>query len=53
MVGIKRKIKDLDELQIINQNIDKKELLKIIRATKINKFGPELIIHGFKFKLKE
>ena len=44
------RIREIDQLQIINHDIEFKELEKIIRATAIGQFGPKLFIHGHEFR---
>ena len=44
------KIKDIDNLELIDFKIKKQELERLIRATSIGKFGPKLILHGYEFK---
>ena len=44
------KIKEIDKLQLVNVDVEKEELEKIIRATAIGKFGPRLMLHGHEFK---
>jgi methionyl-tRNA formyltransferase len=50
--GINRKIKDLDDLSIIDKNVSKDEIEKIIRATFTENFPPKIFIHGYEFVLK-
>lgn len=45
-------LKDLRNLYIINKNVSKKELEKIILSTNSNDFKPYLILHGKKFEFK-
>lgn len=45
-------LKDLRNLYIINKNVSKKELEKIILSTNSNDFKPYIIIHGKKFEFK-
>ena len=44
------KIKEIDQLETVSFEISKKELDKIIRATKYDNFGPKVFIHGHKFQ---
>lgn len=47
------RIKDIDKLEIVDKNINKADLEKLIRATKIGNFGPKVILHGYTFQYKE
>ena len=49
---IKRRIKDVDKLAIVNPNMDEKEIKHIIRATYTKKYPTTLKIHGLKFEFK-
>lgn len=49
--GTNRKIKDLDELSIIDKNITSNDLQKVIRATYTEKFLPKIVLHGYEFLL--
>jgi len=44
------RIRDIDNLQIVDENTSQEELQKIIRATAIGKFGPRLKLHGHEFR---
>ena len=44
------RIKHIDKLQMISNQISQEELEKIIRATAIGKFGPRLKLHGHEFR---
>ncbi len=44
------RIRQIDRLQRITPDISKSELEKIIRATAIGKFGPNLNLHGYNFQ---
>ena len=44
------KIRDIDNLELIDFNIEKEELERLIRATSIGNFGPRLFLHGYEFK---
>ena len=46
------RMREIDELEIIDKEISKKELERIIRATNIGNFGPKIKIHGYTFKFK-
>ena len=50
--GLKRKIVDLDRLSIVDKNISKKELIRLIRATYTKNFPPKVVLHGYNFYLK-
>ena len=50
--GNARLLKELDALQKIDVNISEKELKRIIRATYIDGYPPEIELHGFKFRLE-
>jgi sugar O-acyltransferase (sialic acid O-acetyltransferase NeuD family) len=50
-VGEARLIKELEMLQNINLSINKAELERIIRATNIAGFPPNIMFHGYKFYL--
>ena len=43
------RMKEIDELQNVNLNINKEELEKIIKSTSIGNFGPIVNLHGHKF----
>ena len=49
---IKRKITDLDQLQIVDKNISEDELKKLIRATFTKKFPPKIVLYGYEFLMK-
>ena len=44
------RIREIDRLQLVEQNISQEELQKTIRATAIGKFGPRLRLHGHEFR---
>jgi len=46
------KIRQIDRMQRITPEVKKTELEKIIRATAIGRFGPNLELHGSKFQYK-
>jgi methionyl-tRNA formyltransferase len=50
--GVKRKIKDLDDLSIIDIGVSKNELEKLIRAACTEKFPLKIKLHGYEFILK-
>lgn len=50
--GVKRRIKDLDSLSIVDKSITENELIKLIRATYTEKFPPKVVLHGYEFLLK-
>lgn len=50
--GLKRKMKDLDNLSIIDKNITKEEMSKLIRATYTENFPPKIVLHDYEFLLK-
>lgn len=50
--GIKRKIKDLDALSVVDMNISESELVKLIKATYTVNFPPKVVLHGYEFLLK-
>jgi len=50
--GKTRRMKELEQLQTVNTQIDKSELERIIRATYIEGFPPKIILHGYNFYLK-
>ena len=50
--GLKRKIKDLNNLSIVDKNISENELKKLIRATYTENFPTKIILHGYEFLLK-
>jgi len=47
------RMKEIDELELTDVNISKKDLEKLIRATHIGKFGPKISLHGYTFQYKE
>tara|TARA_R100000664_G_C2759130_1_gene148609 strand:- start:5914 stop:6594 length:681 start_codon:yes stop_codon:yes gene_type:complete len=47
------KIKDIDALELIDKNIDKQSLERIIRATHIGPYGPKLMLHGYEFRYRK
>jgi len=51
--GKARKISAIDQLQIIDPNCTKEELERIIRATYIPAYPPEIRLHGYRFILKK
>ena len=53
MVKKTNKISEIDIIQKIHLNVNKKYLRKIIRATVIYNYLPYIELHGFKFFLKE
>jgi len=44
------RIKHIDNLQVINDQISRQQLERVIRATAIGKFGPRLKLHGHEFR---
>ena len=50
--GSARKMKEIDGLKKIDISCDKEELEKIIRATYIANYPPEIELHGYKFLLR-
>jgi methionyl-tRNA formyltransferase len=46
------RMREIDNLETIDREINKEELERIIRATKIGNFGPKIKIHGYTFQLK-
>ena len=44
------RIRQIDKMQRITTETTKEELEKIIRATAIGKFGPNLNLHGYRFQ---
>lgn len=48
----KRKIKDLDNLSILDVNVTKNKLENLIRATYKENFPPNVILYGYEFFLK-
>ena len=48
----KFKIKDLENLSVVDMGINKESLIKLIRATYTEKFPPKIILHDFEFILK-
>jgi methionyl-tRNA formyltransferase len=50
--GIKRKIKDIDDLSIVDPQISEADLKAIIRATYTHNFPPKIVLHGYEFQLK-
>ncbi len=48
-----RKIKELNSLQIIDININKKNLERIIKATYTKQFPPKIVLHGYEFLLSK
>jgi methionyl-tRNA formyltransferase len=51
--GVARKISEVDSLQKIDINCSKEELDKVVRATKIGEYGPEIHLHGYVFLLRK
>ncbi len=49
--GEARKMEELDRLQIVDINVEKPELEKIIKATCIKGYPPKIIVHGYEFLL--
>ena len=47
------RMKQIDDLELVNSDITKKDLEKLIRATHIGKFGPKIILQGYTFQYKE
>jgi len=47
------RMREIDQLEIIDKNISEEELEKIIRATHIGKFGPKLKLHGHTFQYRK
>ena len=45
-------MKEIDGLKKIDISCDKEELEKIIRATYIANYPPEIELHGYKFLLR-
>ena len=43
-------MREIDELEIIDHEITKEALQKLIRATHIGRFGPKLVLHGHEFR---
>ena len=50
--GRARKMRELDELQIVDPAISKDELDRVIRATYTPEFPPEIRLHGYRFVLR-
>jgi methionyl-tRNA formyltransferase len=50
--GHGRKMREIDQLQIINPAISKAELDRVVRATYTPEFPPEIRLHGYRFVLK-
>jgi len=50
--GIKRKIKNLDDLSIVDKNVTENELINLIRSTYTENFPPKVIMYGYEFILK-
>ena len=50
-VGDARKMKDLDELQVIKTDITEEELQRVIRATYTKEFPPTINLYGYEFSL--
>ena len=46
------RMKEIDELEVIEHDIAKEDLEKLIRATHIGHFGPKLILHGYEFRYR-
>lgn len=44
------RIRDIDRLQLVDENTSQEELERIIRATAIGRFGPTLKLHGHEFR---
>ena len=47
------RMREIDQLEIVDENISKEDLEKVIRATHIGKFGPKLILHGHTFQYRK
>ena len=47
------KIKDIDALELVNKNIVKQSLERIIRATHIGPYGPKIMLHGYEFRYRK
>ncbi len=45
-------IKDIDRIQKVGRFISKSKLERIIRSTRIGKYNPYILLHGYKFELK-
>ena len=50
--GNARLLKELDALQQIDTDVSEKELKRVIRATYIDGFTPQIELHGFTFRLE-
>ena len=50
--GVKRKIKDINNLSIIDKNIAENEMLKLIRAVHTENYPLKIVLHGYDFLLK-
>lgn len=50
--GQARRMKDLEELQLVNPDIDRTELDRIVRATYVEAFPPKISLHGYDFYLR-
>lgn len=51
--GKARRIVQVDRLQIVNPSCTKAELERVIRATRTNRFKPEIRLHGYRFLLQD
>lgn len=49
--GEARRLKELDALQKIDIHVSAKELKRVIRATNIDGYPPEIELHGYTFRL--
>lgn len=46
------RMREIDELESINLDVNKEELERVIRATNIGSFGPKIKLHGYTFQFK-
>ena len=46
-----RLLEELERLQIVNVNVEKSKLEKIIRATYTKNYPPKIVLHGYEFLL--
>ncbi len=47
------RMREIDQLEIIDPNISPEELERVIRATQIKQYGPRIILHGRTFQYRK
>ena len=47
------RMREIDQLEIIDPSISIEELERVIRATQIKQYGPRIILHGRTFQYRK